>query len=385
MLRTAGIVAGHELRRLVADKAILVFGLGLPIVIITLVGLTFGGQGRIDVGVIDLDHSARSAALIGRLEHRDGVEVRVYRSERNLRRDVRTGDLQAGMLVPDGYGEAVDAGAAEVQALVDPTSPAVFTALATLDAGVTQEGVHEGAVALVAEAGEGASAARSKVLAAERSLAPVQVVDRIRLGREDAGGQFSYTAPSNLVLFVFINTFAVSTILATDRKTGVLRRQLSTPNTPGAVLFGIGASKLAFSVIQSALILLVGWLGFGVHWGDPLGVAALAVVFAALATAVGLLVGALADDADQAQSIGIPLGVATGMLGGCMWPLAIVPRAMQVVGHLSPHAWAMDAWQELIYDRAGIGAILPNLLVLLGATLVVGLVAVRALRRSVLG
>jgi ABC-2 type transport system permease protein len=151
------------------------------------------------------------------------------------------------------------------------------------------------------------------------------------------------------------------------------------------VLFGIGASKLAFSVIQSALILLVGWLGFGVHWGDPLGVAALAVVFAALATAVGLLVGALADDADQAQSIGIPLGVATGMLGGCMWPLAIVPRAMQVVGHLSPHAWAMDAWQELIYDRAGIGAILPNLLVLLGATLVVGLVAVRALRRSVLG
>jgi ABC-2 type transport system permease protein len=385
MLRTAWIVGRHEMRRLIADKAILVFGLGLPIVIITLVGLTFGGAGRIDVGVIDLDHTARSTALVERLEHRDGVDVRHYRSEHNLRRDVRTGDLQIGMVVPAGYGGDVDAGSATVTAILDPTSEAVFGAVAALDAGVTQEGVHEGAVRLVTESAGGAASARSKVDAVERGLAPVRVVDRVTLGREEAGGQFSYTAPSNLVLFVFINTFAVSTILAEDRKTGVLRRQLATPNTPGAVLFGIGASKFAFSLTQSALIILVGGVGFGVHWGDPAAAAALTVAFAALATAVGLLVGSFATDADQAQAVGIPLGVAAGMLGGCMWPLAIVPRVMQVVGHVAPHAWAMDAWQELIFDRAGIGAIVPNLLVLLGATAVVGLLAVRGLRRSVLG
>jgi ABC-2 type transport system permease protein len=335
--------------------------------------------------VIDLDHSARSAALVARLDHRDGVDVRHYHSEHNLRRDVRTGDLQAGMVVPAGYGHDVDAGSASVQAVVDPTSQAVFTAVATLDAGVTQEGVHEAAVELVAESGERATVARSKVEAVERRLRTVQVVDRVQLGREESGGQFSYTAPSNLVLFVFINTFAVSTILANDRKTGVLRRQLASPNTPGAVLFGIGASKFAFSLTQSTLIILIGWIGFGVHWGDPVAAAALTIVFAALATAVGLLVGSFATDADQAQSVGIPLGVATGMLGGCMWPLAVVPRVMQVLGHVAPHAWAMDAWQELIFDRAGIGAILPNLLVLLAATLVLGFLAVRGLRRSVLG
>jgi ABC-2 type transport system permease protein len=73
------------------------------------------------------------------------------------------------------------------------------------------------------------------------------------------------------------------------------------------------------------------------------------------------------------------------MLGGCMWPLSIVPRAMQIAGHVAPHAWAMDAWQELVYDKANVIDILPNLLVIGGMALVVGLLAARALRRSVLG
>jgi ABC-2 type transport system permease protein len=67
-----------------------------------------------------------------------------------------------------------------------------------------------------------------------------------------------------------------------------------------------------------------------------------------------------------------------------MWPTEIVPRAMQVVGHISPHAWAMDAWQELIYDRADLAGIAPNLAVLGGMALVVGAFAVRQLRRSML-
>jgi ABC-2 type transport system permease protein len=123
-------------------------------------------------------------------------------------------------------------------------------------------------------------------------------------------------------------------------------------------------------------------VAFGVTWGNLLAAAALVVTFAVLATAVGLLLGSWASDADQAQSIGIPIGVATGMLGGCMWPLEVVPRAMQVAGHISPHAWAMDAWQELIYDRADLAGIAPNLAVLGGMALVVGAFAVRQLRRS---
>jgi ABC-2 type transport system permease protein len=386
MLRTAWVTARHDLRRVASERTMLVFGLALPVIIMTLVGLTFGGAGSIEVGVRDLDGSPRSAALIERLEHREGVEVKAYRDEAALRRDVRTTDTQAGLVIPAGYGEAVDAGRAEVDVVIDPKSQSAFSALATVDAALTLEGVQEGAARVVAEAeGTSTAAARRRVASMGEELQGVRVADLRTLGREVAGGTFSYTGPSNLVLFVFVNTFAVSTLLAWDRKNGLIRRQLATPNTPAAILAGIGASKLAFSLVQTAILLTIGAVGFGVRWGDPLAVLVLSVVFSTLATAVGLLVGSIAADADQAQSVGIPLAIAAAMLGGCMWPLSIVPRAMQIAGHVAPHAWAMDAWQELVYDKANVIDILPNLLVIGGMALVVGLLAARALRRSVLG
>jgi ABC-2 type transport system permease protein len=386
MLQTAWTISRHELRRIITDRAIVVFGLVLPIVIIVLVGLTFGGIGKVELGVRDLDGSARSQALIARLDRLSSVELKVYGSESTMRRDVRTTDTQAGIVIPAGYGDDLDAGAAEVEVIVDPSSEGAFSALATIDSAVTQEGVHEGAVRVVArDSGVSGAAARRAVSDVEEELEPVKVRDVRHIGRAETGGTFSYTAPANLVLFVFINTFAVSAVLANDRKAGLIRRMLATPNRPGGVLLGIGVSKLLFAITQSTLIVTIGAVAFGVRWGDPVAAAALVVVFAALATAVGLLVGSTVSDAEQAQAIGIPLAVALGMTGGCMWPLSIVPSAMRIAGHLGPHAWAMDAWQELIYDRAGLAGNLPNLLVLAGGTAVIGVLAVSRLRRSVLG
>ena len=60
------------------------------------------------------------------------------------------------------------------------------------------------------------------------------------------------------MLFVFINTFVISTILAYDRKAGIIGRMLSTPTPPRAVLLGLGLSKLAFALVQSAVLVGVG-------------------------------------------------------------------------------------------------------------------------------
>jgi ABC-2 type transport system permease protein len=124
---------------------------------------------------------------------------------------------------------------------------------------------------------------------------------------------------------------------------------------------------------------------FGVDWGDPVGALLLVVLFALVATAVGLLVGSIVSDVDQAQSVGAPVAIAMGMLGGCMWPLAIVPQPMRVLGHITPHAWAMDAWIKLVFDGDGVGAIVPQLAVLTAFAAVLGVGAARRLRAALTG
>jgi ABC-2 type transport system permease protein len=382
-------IARNELRRMAKDRALVIFGLALPVVIIVLVGATFGSAGTVHLGLLDQDGSARSAAVVHRLEGQAGIDLARRGSEATLRRDVRSTALDAGIVIPRGYGAAMDRGKATIDVVVDPSSPAVATALATLQSAIDEQAVTEGAVQLVAAndggGSDGRAAARREVATAATRIDPVVVRDAPGVIHGAKVGTFSYTAPGNLVLFVFINTFAVSTLLANDRRQGLIRRLLVTPNHPRSVVAGIGAAKLSFSLVQSFLILTVGALAFGVHWGDPFAALVLTVVFATLSTAIGLIVGASVRNADQAQSIGIPFAVAMGMLGGCMWPLEIVPAPMRIAGHIVPHAWAMDAWQELIFDGAGLRAILPELAVLAGAAAVLSVVAVRLLRRSVVG
>ena len=60
------------------------------------------------------------------------------------------------------------------------------------------------------------------------------------------------------------------------------------------------------------------------------------------------------------------IGIAFAMLGGCMWPLGIVPDKVRILGHVTPHAWAVDAWITVLSRAGGVADIATNLAVLAG-------------------
>jgi ABC-2 type transport system permease protein len=122
---------------------------------------------------------------------------------------------------------------------------------------------------------------------------------------------------------------------------------------------------------------------FGVSWGDPVAATALVGAWALVGTGAGVLSGTLFRTPEQASSIGPSFGIAFGMLGGCMWPLEIVPEAMRTIGHVVPHAWAVDAWTVLLSRGGGLADIALQLLVLTGFAGVLLLLATTRLQRVV--
>jgi ABC-2 type transport system permease protein len=203
-------------------------------------------------------------------------------------------------------------------------------------------------------------------------------------GRSKVPSPFAYTSASNLVLFTFVNTLAVGGFLVRTRKLGVTRRMLSTPTSPLTIVAGEALGRLIPAFVQAVGLLAVGTFIFGVQWGDPLGVAAVCVLFVLLSTAAGLLFGTMLKSEDQAITIAAPVGIALGMLGGCMWSLEGVNSAMRIAGHLSPHAWAMDAFLALIYGGVNASEILRPLLVLAGFAAVLTTLATYRLRKVTL-
>jgi ABC-2 type transport system permease protein len=357
----------------------------LPVVIIVVIGTTFGTMEGVDVGVLDRDGTAASRGLVTALDRSDGVSVERYDSLDTLRRDIRTGSVAAGLVVPDGYGDDIDRGLdATVELIADPTTGSAAAVQATVRAAVGDAAVQIAAARVAADAGGSDDAAAERAAASLADQVPRAGVrsESVDEGRSASLGSFDYTAPSNLVLFTFVNTIVIGSLIALERKQGITRRMLATPHGTGTILAGVGAAKFLFALLQSALIIAIGAALFGVGWGDPLAAAVLVVLFALVATAVGLLVGATVSDPDQAQAVGVPIAIGLGMLGGCMWPLEIVPPVMRAAGHVAPHAWAMDASIALIFDGEGVGAVAGDLAVLAAYAVVLGLLARRRLRRA---
>jgi len=104
-----------------------------------------------------------------------------------------------------------------------------------------------------------------------------------------------------------------------------------------------------------------------------------------LATGASLLIGAAAGTAEQTFALGPPIGIALGMLGGCMWPLVIVPPVMRAIGHATPHAWAMDGFIELIARGGHTSDIVREVFVLAAFAVVLLVAGTRRLRRSIFG
>jgi len=384
------VMVGSSLRRLARDRLALFFIVLLPLLIILIIGVTFGDAGstRVPVGIVDQGAGRLGGELRAELDASPALDPRAFQDQDALRKAVRRGTVAAGVVLPAGYDQALRAGRqTEVTLVVDQTRPAPTPVRSAVTAAVAGQAATVRAAQFAAgTAGVpfDAALARAKALAAGQEQVGVEATTVG--GREDAlPTGFNYTAPANLVLFVFITSLAGAAGLIEARRLGVTRRLLATPTTATTILAGEALARFALALLQGLLIFVVGWLVFGVDWGDPPAALVLVVTFALVGTGVGMLLGAVLHNAEQATSIGPPVGIAMGMLGGCMWPLAIVPEPMRAAGHLFPHAWAMDAFIALIARDAGLAGITTQLAVLAAFAAALLALATWRLRRTLLG
>jgi ABC-2 type transport system permease protein len=375
----ATTIAGVSFRQYTRDRTAVFFTLVLPLLLIVVIGLSIGGPSSMRVGVTLEDDGALATALRNHLEQVPDIDLRRYRDSDELRRDVRRGALVVGAVVPRAYDRTLrNGGTAEVTILTGPDPRAVVAQSVVAARVSTQAAEVQAARATPGDFDANLGVARE---VAPRST--VAAVEQSALGGNALPTGFEYTAPANLVLFVFISTFAGASVIVISRRLGVTRRMLSTPTTARTIVVGFALGRFSFGFVQGLFILVVGATFFGVDWGDPVAAVVLLTAIAAVGMSAAMLLGAVATTNEQPGTIGPVIGIALGMLGGCMWPLAIVPEFMRVLGHAFPHAWAMDAWIELIGSDAGLVEVAPNLLALAAFTAVLLPLAAWRLRRSV--
>ena len=377
-------IAGFNLRRLFRYRPNFFFIIIFPMLIILLLGATFGSGFNPAIGIAAEDTGALGEELVAALEAEKDLKVHRFDNEDDLADGVNRGRVEAGLVVPAGYDTMVRNG--DTVILKFFSRPGSFGAQlgATVAAVVSDQSVLVRASRYVEDEGYASQdEARARAEALSRIIPAVNV--RVTRAGEalfpEELGKFDMGATSQLLLFVFLTSLTGSVALIETRQLGLSRRMLSTPTPVRTILMGEALGRIAVALLQGVIIMVGSGLLFGVNWGNTVGAGLVLVFFAFVGAGAGMVVGSVFSTEQQAIPIALLAGLGLAAIGGSMVPLEIFPDTMRTIAHFTPHAWGNDAFAELVRRKGSVVDILPDLGILAAFAAVLFTVATWRLRK----
>ena len=412
-MRNAWLIARLDLLVFLRSRGNLLQLVLIPVILTLVLGYALGGDGggpmRIRLDLLDEDRSARSAQLAAALLAQGPVlrlcpvagedcegPMEASPSLTSALQRVSQGAADALLHIPPGFGAALAAQqqttlplytAAAAMPQTDPAWNAVQAALQRVN-GVTAAAVTGAELhAALALAQEGRA---DYVLAVQSRAADawaehdslVRVTQTAATASESTiPGGFTQSVPGMATFYVLFSVMGGGiSVLIRERREGTLARMATLPLRRSEIIGGKILARFITGILQFLIVFAVG-VATGLDFGrSPLALVLLMCSYTLAITALGLLLGSRMKNEEQAALLTAMLAMVLAALGGAWWPLSIAPQFMQTLGRLTPVAWAMDGFQQLISRGGGLEDVLLHLVILSGFALVFFMLGLRNFR-----
>jgi ABC-2 type transport system permease protein len=150
------------------------------------------------------------------------------------------------------------------------------------------------------------------------------------------------------VLFVAI-FYGISIIW--ERDLGIVHKFLVSPTPRGALVLGKALSAGVRSISQALIIyMLAALLGVKMNW-SPLalaGVLSTVVLGAAMFSTLSLIIASLVKTRERFMGMGQVLTMPLFFASNAIYPISMMPQWLQVVSHLNPLTYEVDALRALM-------------------------------------
>jgi ABC-2 type transport system permease protein len=361
-------IAATNTRRMFRVRTTVLITFVFPMVLILVLGATFGGSATPRIGIVARGSGPLEAALLAQLDRTPHLHVVMVSDTSGLVGQVARGRLSAGLVVPVDYDASVTRGDNVTFSYVARLDKSSQQLNETVRGAVAKQATLLGAARFAVT--EHAAADLAAGLAAANAAAPsvpVVTVTQTVAGKATLSstlGQFDESAWTQLLLFLFLTGLTGALALIETRRLGLSRRMLATPTSATTIIVGETLGRVLIGVLQAMVIIVGSALLFGVSWGQPIGVAAVVILFVLVASGAGIFLGTLFRNEQQASGVSLLAGLGLAALGGAMVPLEVFSPTMRHVAHITPHAWASDAFAKLVGHGASITDIGGQLAVL---------------------
>ncbi len=325
-----------------------------------------GANQLIRVGIVDGDATAPARHLVESLQKTGRFQTPAV-APAELNRRIAEGALDCGLVIPEGYGAGVLAGAPPAVSIVSIQGKQIT---AWLEEYARLYSSTASALAVAA----GGDPVRFEALYAEASARGARL-DVEKLRDASAGRATTVLSVGYLVFFLILGAGITGNFVLEDRRIKTFARIKSAPVRAGQYIAGNGLAGFLIVVAQIILVMLVMKLVFRIETFVPdLLLFAILFVFGFAAVGAAMAITAFSRSTFVSTILLNLILTPTCMIAGCFWRVEFMPQFLQKLSLFFPQRWVLDAVQKA-QAGAGLGEIALNLVVIAGFALVLFLAA----------
>jgi ABC-2 type transport system permease protein len=338
-------IVEREMRKFFRSPTLMIMSLMMPILQLLIMGNAFGGKivGE-HVAVVDNDHGPQAVKI---REAFDAIAINIktfttveYTDEVKAREDVRTGKIDAAVIIPAQYSRRVYSQDAPVIGLVvDNTDP--------FSSGSIEAEMQALVTAL-------SSPVLEPRLASSIALEIVELYPYV--------GYMKFLLPACVALAMYISVMIGGGMLYIDDKArGVHEGYLVTPITKLELVMGLNMAGAIKAVLSGISLTVIGSLmaGLGVifHPEALLEIFCLIVVTSIAFNGMMFLLMVRVDDPLVPRAMFGVLNLLLFYPSGAMYPIAAFPKWLRAIAIVDPFTYCIHGFKAILLKDGGFAAI----------------------------
>jgi len=404
-------IALKDLKRFATDRFALTFAILFPFLFVILFNFLLSGVGsedeRYELHLVTQEaEGGISHQIIGAMETKDDSQLQPGEPKIVWDKDydearwaVENKELTGFLAFPSDFTEGVLTGSgSQLEVVADAEAINTRAALNGLTHAIaSQVGSHsvsiQATIELIMEQTQATSGTIPDInqiiqqsISDQASQATGQSLiqfETVKIGEVEAENPSNYVIPGYLVMFVFFTAAMSAPMIVRERQNHTLERMLAGSVRREYILGGTFLGIAAKGLIQITIFWIVGILAFNMDLGlSPAAVIILSILMVIMSSAFGIMLATMVKTERGADSISVLTSLVLAPLGGCWWPLFILPKWMQFIAKITPHGWANTGFNKLMVFGADFSAAVPEMLTLVGFAVLFGIIAVWRFRTS---
>jgi ABC-2 type transport system permease protein len=345
-------IVEREMRKFFRSPVLMIMSMMLPLVQLVILGNAFGGKiTNARVGVVDYDHGEQSVKV---REAFDAIAANIntfktidYDNERQARDDVRTGKLDAAVIIPAQYSRRVYAqDRPQIGLVVDNTDQFTSSSLE--------------------------SEMQSVVDALNAPLIPDPIDKQIALETVELYPYVAYMKfllAGSIALAMYVSVMIGGGMLYIDDKArGVHEGYLVTPITGLELVMGLNLAGAIKAVLAGVSLTVIGSLmaGLGVifHPMQDLELLAIIAVTSIAFNGMMFLMMVRVDDPLVPRAMFGVLNTLLFFPSGAIYPISAFPKWLRAIAIVDPFTYAIHGLKEILLKDGGMVSIYGDLLFL---------------------